>query len=145
MCKAIGTGSGNEILIGIIVTLGVEFLIYLFRREIYDKIIARIKYRKFLGQYTHDNGNVIIKHISGDNFKAIGTETAGPIWISNLHFIGNLAFTGVYDWKPDFNRNDWGEHYLHVLPNRDISVIWINKSIQTETKGRLIWKKQKNN
>jgi hypothetical protein len=137
------TGIVTGIIIGIVGTLAGAIILYFFNLAIFDKIFAKIKYRKFIGKYTHDRGRVEINHIRGNNFQAIGTQNDGPIWISNLHYIGNLGFTGVYDWKPDFNLNDWGEHYLHVLPNCDISVIWTNKSVQTETRGRLIWKKEK--
>lgn len=130
-------------LLGIISAFVSEYFLYIFKSKIYEKIFARRKYKKFLGNYSHDNGKVEIIHMSGNYFQAIGTENSGTIWKSNLHYLENSVFTGVYDWKPTTNLNDWGEHHLHILPNGDISVIWVNKSVDKETKGRLIWKKEK--
>ncbi len=84
-----------------------------------------------------------ILHLSGNYFQAVGSEKSGVNWKSNLHYLENSVFTGVYNWQPFSNLNDWGEHHLHVLPNGDISVIWLNKSVDKEIKGRLIWKKDK--
>lgn len=108
-----------------------------------SKFYARFKYRKFLGEYNHDNGKVRIKHLHGNFFQATGYENIGVIWKSNLEYHKNLVFSGTYDWKPSSGLSDWGEHLLHVLPSGDISVIWTNKSIDKENKGRLIWKKIK--
>ncbi len=130
-------------LLGIISAFVSEYILYIFKNKIYEKIFARRKYKQFLGKYSHDNGSVEITHLSGNYFQAIGTENNGVIWKSNLHYLENSIFTGVYDWKPTSNLNDWGEHHLHVLPNGDISVIWINKSVDKESKGRLIWVKEK--
>jgi hypothetical protein len=128
-------------LLGIISTFVSEYFLYIFKNKVYDKIFTRRKYKKFLGKYIHDNGSIEIIHLYGNDFQAIGIENNGIMWKSNLHYLENSIFTGVYDWKPTSNLNDWGEHHLHVLPNGDISVIWINKSVDNESKGRLIWKK----
>lgn len=104
---------------------------------------ARFKYRKFLGKYKHPKGTVEIKHSKGDHFLAIGIENTGVKWISNLKYLDNSFFIGVYDWNQDSGLSDWGEHNLHVLPNGNISVIWTNKSVDKEDKGRLIWEKIK--
>lgn len=130
-------------LLGIISAFFAEYLLYIFKSKIYDKLFARRKYRKFLGKYTHGNGSVEIIHLSGNDFQAIGVENDGRAWKSNLHYLENLVFTGVYDWEPAPDLNDWGEHLLHILPNGDISVIWMNKSTDREKKGRLIWGKIK--
>ncbi len=130
-------------LLGIISAFVSEYILYIFKSEIYEKIFARRKYKKFLGKYSHENGIVEISHLSGNYFQAVGLENSGVVWKSNLHYLENSVFMGVYDWKPTSNLNDWGEHHLHILPNGDISVIWINKSIDKESKGRLIWKKEK--
>jgi hypothetical protein len=128
-------------LFGIVSAFLSEYLLYIFKSKIYDKIFARRKYIKFLGNYVHDNGDVEIIHLSGNDFQATGIEKDGTIWKSNLHYLENLVFTGVYDWEPTAKKNDWGEHHLHILANGDISVIWMNKSSDMEKKGRLIWRK----
>jgi hypothetical protein len=101
-----------------------------------------LKYKYILGKYEHQNGQVEIKHIKGDNFQAIGQELSGVKWISNLKYLDNSTFIGIYDWKPNSGLEDWGEHHLHILPNGNISVIWINKSSEKEDKGRIIWTKK---
>lgn len=54
-------------------------------------------------------------------------------------YLNNSVFVGVFDWQSNSGLDDWGEHHLHILPNGDIGVIWINKSVEKEAKGRLIW------
>ncbi|HQS04288.1 MAG: hypothetical protein B7X86_03435 [Sphingobacteriales bacterium 17-39-43] len=131
-------------LIGILTAFLSEYLLYLFKTRIYEKRFVRRRFKKILGTYSHKDGTVEIVHLRSNYFQAIGKEKNGTVWISNLQYLGNTVFVGVYDWKPTSNLNDWGEHHLHVLPSGDISVIWINKSIDIESRGRLIWKKLAN-
>lgn len=126
-------------LLGIVAAFFAEFMLYLFKAEFYDKFLLRRKYRKLTGLYTHENGEVEIVHITGNRFEARGIESWGFSWISNLQYHNNSLFTGVYDWNVTSETEIWGEHYLHVLPNGDISVIWNDRN-QVKT-GRLIWKK----
>lgn len=122
---------------GIIASL-IAALIYAF---VHSKIYSKHKYRKILGNYSHSNGNVEIIHVSGNNFKAKGIENKGDKWESNLRYYDNTVFYGVYDWNPETEENQWGEHHLHLLPDGNITVIWINKSKEKESSGKLIWKK----
>ncbi|MBN2095666.1 MAG: hypothetical protein JW727_06455 [Candidatus Aenigmarchaeota archaeon] len=128
-------------LLGIIATFIAEAVIVLFKREFYDKRYLKRKFKNIIGTYVHDNGKVRVVHLIGNDFKAIGRERNGIEWESHLRYLGNSVLTGFYDWRPTSNLNAWGEHTLHILPNGNISVIWVNKGIDHEQKGRLIWKK----
>lgn len=127
--------------LGMISAFLTEYVIYLFKSKVYDTFLLRKKYKHLTGRYKHSNGEVKLVHLHENFFQASGTEDDNVKWTSMLTYHGNSTFSGVYDWKPASGLNDWGEHYLHVLPNDDISVIWINKSTESESKGRVIWKK----
>ena len=124
-------------IMGIVASL-IAALIYAF---VHSKVYSKHKYRKIIGNYSHSKGKVEIIHVSGNNFKAKGIENNGVKWESHLRYYDNTVFYGVYDWSPETNNNQWGEHHLHLLPDGNISVIWINKSQEKETSGKLIWKK----
>jgi len=125
-------------LLGIVASIIATILLNLYSSRIYSKF----RYRKFVGKYSHRKGTVEIKHLKDEYFQAVGKENNGVIWNSNLRYLNNLVFVGVYDWDPNSGLDDWGEHHLHILPNGNISVIWINKSVENESKGRLIWMKE---
>lgn len=133
----------SDLFAGFLYGIGASLIATLLLNFTNNTFYARIRYRRFLGNYTHQKGTVEIKHSKGDYFQAIGQQNDGVKWLSNLRYLNNSVFVGVYDWKPESGLDDWGEHTLHVLKNGDISVIWINKSVDPEKKGRLIWKKQK--
>ena len=133
----------NDLLIGFCLGIIASVIAALLLAYVDNRVIAKYKFRKIVGSYRHENGNVELKHLSGADFQARGKEHAGGQWISKVKYIGNSVFVGVYDWNPGReHEEDWGEHYLHLLPNGNISVIWINKSVDRELKGRLIWTKQ---
>lgn len=132
----------NDLTIGFLLGIFASIIASILLNFINITFYARFKHRRFLGKYSHPNGTVEIKHLKGDYFQAIGLEDSGVKWVSNLRYLNNSVFIGVYDWKLGFGVNDWGEHNLHILPDGNISVIWTNKSIDNETRGRLIWEKQ---
>lgn len=132
----------NDLTIGFLLGIVASIIATILLNFLTSSFFARYRHRKFLGKYSHPNGIVEIKHLKGDYFQAFGLENSGVEWISNLRYLNNSVFIGVYDWKLGLGVNDWGEHHLHVLPNGNISVIWTNKSIDKETRGRLIWERQ---
>jgi hypothetical protein len=127
----------SGIIIGIVASL-IAAIIYSF---VHGNLYSRYKYRKIIGNYSHSKGKVEIIHVSGNNFKAKGLENKGVKWESHLRYYDNTVFYGVYDWDSEAEENQWGEHHLHILPNGNITVIWINKSQEKESSGKLIWKK----
>lgn len=133
----------SDLFAGFLLGIGASLIATILFNFTKNTIYARIKHRRFLGNYSHPKGTVEIKHLKGDYFQAAGKENNGVQWLSNLRYLNNSVFVGVYDWKPESGLDDWGEHHLHIMPNRNISVIWMNKSIDPEKKGRLIWEKQK--
>jgi hypothetical protein len=100
------------------------------------------RYRKLIGTYNHNKSIIILKHLKADLFQAIAYTDDKVEWISNLQYLNNSAFYGIYDYKPDSGKVDWGEHHLHVLPNGNINVIWINKSSKSEAKTQYTFVKQ---
>jgi len=133
----------NDLTAGFLLGIIASIIASILLNSFINIFFAKFRYRRFLGKYNHPNGTVEIKHLKGDYFQAIGNENNGVEWQSNLKYLNNSVFAGVYDWKPESGLDDWGEHNLHILPNGNISVIWINKSTEKESKGRLIWMKQK--
>lgn len=133
----------NELTLGFLLGIVSSIIATILLNFSNNNIFARYRYRRFLGKYIHPNGFVEIKHLKGDYFQAIGKENSGLEWHSNLKYLNNSVFFGVYDWNPESLIDDWGEHNLHILPNGNISVIWINKSTEKESKGKLIWTKLK--
>lgn len=132
----------TDLTIGFLLGIVASIIATILFNLITSTFLSRFQYRRFLGKYSHPNGTVEIKHLKGDFFQAIGNENNGVIWNSNLKYLNNSVFVGVYDWKPNSGLDDWGEHHLHILPNGNISVIWVNKSVEKEARGRLIWIKE---
>jgi hypothetical protein len=132
----------NDLTIGFLFGIIGSIIATMLLNFILSRFFSKLQYRKYLGKYSHPNGTVQIKHLKGDYFQVIGKENNGIIWNSNLKYLNNSVFVGVYDWQPCSGLDEWGEHHLHILPNGNISVIWINKSVEKEAKGRLIWIKE---
>lgn len=100
------------------------------------------RYRKLIGTYSHNKAIIELKHLKADLFQAIAYTDDKVEWISNLQYLNNSAFYGIYDYKPYSGKVDWGEHHLHVLPNGNINDIWINKSSKSEAKTQYTCVKQ---